>query len=416
LRLHAILVEMMSRVKSFWRAGVAALAAGALVITGVALGPASAVPNYPSAAEVAAAKKNVRDKQAMIERLEGYIAELEIEAEALGRIALIKNEEYNLAIEAVNEMRSKVDGLQLQVADAEASAEFAQGQLAQIVARMYRTGTSGNTTLELFFNPEGTEDLLYQLSAQQIVAQRTESIYQLSLDQQAQAQALAAELTAAQLELEGLEAAAKRVFEEAKAAADAVQRKVDENERANRQLISQLADLRDTAEELERQRAEGLAAEARQRAVRTPPTAPELYSVGAPNSSQVETAIAFAEQQLGKRYVLGGAGPDVWDCSGITMKAYSAAGVYIGWHSATAQFRVLANQQKLVPFQDAQRGDLIWWTTSRNWDGDKYHVAIYLGNGMMLEAPNPARSVRIVPVRYGELFPYAGRPTASSGS
>jgi peptidoglycan DL-endopeptidase CwlO len=407
---------MMSRVKSFWRAGVAALAAGALVITGVALGPASAVPNYPSAAEVAEAKKNVRDKQAMIERLEGYIAELEIEAEDLGRIALIKNEEYNLAVEAVNEMRSKVDGLQLQVTEAEASAEFAQGQLAQIVARMYRTGTSGNTTLELFFNPEGTEDLLYQLSAQQIVAQRTESIYQLSLDQQAQAQALAAELTAAQLELEGLEAAAKRVFEEAKAAADAVQRKVEENERANRQLISQLADLRDTAEELERQRAEGLAAEARQRAVRTPPTAPELYSVGAPNSSQVETAIAFAEQQLGKRYVLGGAGPDVWDCSGITMKAYSAAGVYIGWHSATAQFRVLANQQKLVPFQDAQRGDLIWWTTSRNWDGDKYHVAIYLGNGMMLEAPNPARSVRIVPVRYGELFPYAGRPTASSGS
>jgi peptidoglycan DL-endopeptidase CwlO len=416
LRLNAILVEMMSRVKSFWRAGVAALAAGALVITGVALGPASAVPNYPSAAEVAEAKKNVRDKQAMIERLEGYIAELEIEAEDLGRIALIKNEEYNLAVEAVNEMRSKVDGLQLQVTEAEASAEFAQGQLAQIVARMYRTGTSGNTTLELFFNPEGTEDLLYQLSAQQIVAQRTESIYQLSLDQQAQAQALAAELTAAQLELEGLEAAAKRVFEEAKAAADAVQRKVEENERANRQLISQLADLRDTAEELERQRAEGLAAEARQRAVRTPPTAPELYSVGAPNSSQVETAIAFAEQQLGKRYVLGGAGPDVWDCSGITMKAYSAAGVYIGWHSATAQFRVLANQQKLVPFQDAQRGDLIWWTTSRNWDGDKYHVAIYLGNGMMLEAPNPARSVRIVPVRYGELFPYAGRPTASSGS
>jgi peptidoglycan DL-endopeptidase CwlO len=416
LKLRVIFGAMISRAKKIWRAALAAAGAAALVITGVALGPASAVPNYPSAAEVAEAKKNVRDKQAMIERLEGYIAELEIEAEDLGRIALIKNEEYNLAVGAVTDMRSKVDGLTLQVAEAEESAGFAQSQLAQIVARMYRTGTSGNTTLELFFNPEGTEDLLYQLSAHQIVAQRTESIYQSSLDQQAQAQSLAAELAGAQVELEGLEAAAKKVFEEAKAAADAVARKVAENERANRQLISQLADLRDTAEELERQRAEGLAAEARQRAVRTPPTAPELYSVGAPNSSQVETAIAFAEQQLGKRYVLGGAGPDVWDCSGITMKAYAAAGVYIGWHSATAQFRVLANQKKLVPFQDAQRGDLIWWTTSRNWDGDKYHVAIYLGNGMMLEAPNPARSVRIVPVRYGELFPYAGRPTASPGN
>ena len=407
---------MISRTGKLWRAALASFGAAALVITGVTLGPAAAVPNYPSAAEVAEAKRNAEDKKAMIDRLEGYIAELEIEAEELGRIALIKNEEYNLAVEAVNEMRSKVEGLELQVAEAEDGAEFAQGQLAQIVARMYRTGTSGNTTLELFFNPEGTEDLLYQLSSNEIVAQRTESIYQSSLDDQAQAQGLEAELAGAQEELEGLEDAAEKVFLEAKAAADAVQQKVDENERINGQLIAQLAELRDTAEELERQRAEGLAAEARQRAVRAAPTAPELYSVGSPNTGKVETAIAFAEQQLGERYVLGGAGPDVWDCSGITMKSYSAAGVYIGWHSATAQFRVLANQKKLVPFQDAQRGDLIWWTTSRNWDGDKYHVAIYLGDGMMLEAPNPARTVRIVPVRYGELFPYAGRPTASSGS
>ena len=38
---------------------------------------------------------------------------------------------------------------------------------------------------------------------------------------------------------------------------------------------------------------------------------------------------------------------------------------------------------------------------------------VNLGDGMMLEAPNPARTVRIVPVRYGELFPYAARPTAN---
>ena len=412
MRLRVSFYRMRLELTASWRTGIAVLGVVALLVTGVALSPAFAVPNYPTAAEVAAAKQNVRDKQEMIERLEGLIGDLEVEAEALGRVALIKNEEYNLAVEAVNEMRLKVDGLQLQVDEASADAEFAQTQLAQIVARMYRTGTSGNTTLELFFNPEGTEDLLYQLSAQEIVAQRTDSVYQLSLDRQAQAQNLAAELAGAQAELESLEAVAQRIFEEAKAAADAARLKVEENERLNRQLISQLADLRDTAEELERQRAEGLAAEARQRAVSTPPVAPELYTVGPPNSALVETAIAFAEQQLGKRYVLGGAGPDVWDCSGITMKAYSAAGVYIGWHSATAQFRVMANERKLVPFQNAQRGDLIWWTTSSNWDGDKYHVAIYLGGGMMLEAPNPARPVRVVPVRYGELFPYAGRPTA----
>jgi cell wall-associated NlpC family hydrolase len=178
-------------------------------------------------------------------------------------------------------------------------------------------------------------------------------------------------------------------------------------------MLGQLANLKDTASDLERQRIEGLEAERRQNAVKDAPTAPELYTVGPPNSDLVERAITFASAQLGERYVLGGSGPDIWDCSGITMKSYAAAGVYIGWHSATAQFNIMASNQKLVPFQDAKRGDLIWWTRSSSFSGDKYHTAIYLGDGMMLEAPNPARTVRIVPVRYGELFPYAARPTAN---
>jgi cell wall-associated NlpC family hydrolase len=73
----------------------------------------------------------------------------------------------------------------------------------------------------------------------------------------------------------------------------------------------------------------------------------------------------------------------------------------------------MAMARKLVPVKEAQPGDLMWYTLAGTpFDGDKYHVVIYLGGGMMLEAPNPARTVRIVPLRYGELFPYAGRPTA----
>lgn len=393
---------------------LASIAAASLLFGALIIAPAYAVPDYPTAEEVAKAKQNVRDKQAMIERIEGLLAELEAQAEELGRIALIKNEAYNFAVEEVSRMRDKVDGLEQRASEARQAAEFAKQQLARIVARMYRNGTAGDPTLELFFNPEASENLLYQLSAQDIVAERTDGIYEASLEQQALAQTLASELGLAEEELSRREDAAKKAFEEAQAAANAVQRKVEENEALNRTLISQLADLKDTAEDLERQRQEGLEAERRQNAVGTAPTAPELYSVGNPNKDLVEKAIAFAEAQLGERYVLGGAGPDVWDCSGITMKAYAAAGVYIGWHSATAQFNVMASQRKLVPFQDAQRGDLIWWTRSSNFSGDKYHVAIYLGNGMMLEAPNPARTVRIVPVRFGELFPYAGRPTATS--
>ena len=393
---------------------IAALSGIGLVAGTLLLTPAYANPDYPTAAEVAAAKRDVQEKEKLIERIEGILVTLEEEARALETIALKKNEEYNQAIDAKNEMAAKVESLQARVGQSAQEAEDARLQLGRIVAQMFRDRSASDTTLELLFNPDDAESLLFQMSMEEIIAQRTEAIYQAALDKQAQAEALALELEQSRIELEEIEAEAEKLYQEAQDAADAVIAKVAQSERERATMMEQLAELKDTAEEIERQRQEGLEWERRQAAIRAAPTAPELYSVGEPDWAQVETAIAFASEQLGERYVLGGAGPNVWDCSGITMKSYAAAGVYIGWHSATAQYNVLAGQKKLVPFQNAQRGDLIWWSTESAFSGDKYHVAIYLGDGMMLEAPNPARTVRIVPVRYGELWPYAGRPTATS--
>ena len=392
---------------------IASFTAAGILVTSLLLTPAWAVPNYPSAAEVAAAKRSVTEKRKMITRIEGILNTLESEARELEAIALEKSEQYIRALKRADDMREKVKSLQDQAKESANKAETARVQLGQLVAQMFRDRSANDITLELFFNPESAEDLLFEMSMQEIVAQRTESIYQSALDQQSQAQALELELEEAKKQLEVVEAEAKKLFDEAQAAADAVIAKVRSTERERATMMSQLASLQDNAEDLERQRREGLEAERRQNAIKTAPTAPELYTVGPPNKELVERAIDFAREQLGERYVLGGAGPNVWDCSGITMKSYAAAGVYIGWHSATAQYNVLAAQKKLVPFQDAQRGDLIWWSQEDAFSGDKYHVAIYLGDGMMLEAPNPARTVRIVPVRYGELWPYAGRPTAS---
>ena len=392
---------------------IASFTVAGILVTSLLLTPAWAVPNYPSAAEVAAAKRSVTEKKKMITRIEGILNTLESEARELEAIALEKSEQYIRALKRADDMREKVKSLQDQAQASANQAETARVQLGQLVAQMFRDRSANDITLELFFNPESAEDLLFEMSMQEIVAQRTESIYQSALDKQAQAQALELELEEAKKQLEVVEAEAKKLFDEAQAAADAVIKKVKSTERERATMMSQLASLQDNAEDLERQRREGLEAERRQNAIKTAPTAPELYTVGPPNAELVERAIDFAKEQLGERYVLGGAGPNVWDCSGITMKSYAAAGVYIGWHSATAQYNVMAAQKKLVPFQDAQRGDLIWWSQEEAFSGDKYHVAIYLGDGMMLEAPNPARTVRIVPVRYGELWPYAGRPTAS---
>ena len=405
-------VSFESMTNRISRALIGAFVVSGLIFTGLTVAPSFAVPSYPSAAEVAAAKRNVTKKKEMIARLEKIIADLAAEAADLGRTAQIKGGTLNQAQEKVDILTAKVNSLQSQADAANAAADEAQAQLGKIASQMQKDGATGGTAMTLFLNSGEADNLLYQLGAQEKVAQQADVIYRRSIEKQKYAQSVTDELAVAKKELAATAAIAKAAFVEAQNAANAVQTKVDENNRLNKTFYGQLASLRNTAADLERQRAEGLAAEARQNAGKTMPTAPELYEVGPANAAKVDGMFAFAKQQLGERYVLGGMGPDVWDCSGITKAAYAAVGVYIGTHSATNQFRTMAFAKKLIPLQQAVSGDLMWYSQESGFDGDKYHVVLYMGGGMMLEAPNPARTVRIVPLRYGELFPYAGRPTA----
>jgi cell wall-associated NlpC family hydrolase len=407
------LKNMSTRRKSF----IAVLTSTALVLGAALGGPAFANPNYPSAAEVAAAKANVTSKQNMITRIENLIADLEDEVEVLNREASIKSEIYLVAKEEVDVVTRKVEVLRGQAEQALAEADQAAEQLGQIASQMFRGG-AGGTSLNLFLNSNVADDLLYQLGAQEKLAQQTEVIYQKSLERQRLAKAITDELAAAEEELAAIAAIAEAAFAEAQAAADAVAAKIEANREQNEIFFSQLASLRQTASELERLRAEGLAWERRQAAGRGIPQAPELYTVGAPDAAKVAQVIAFAKAQLGKGYILGAAGPNYWDCSGLTMKAYASVGINIGWHSVSNQFITAMDKRQLVPLSQLQPGDLIFWSRSRDHlnrnYGSKYHIGIYLGNDQFIEAPNPSSVVRIrnLSGRTGELVPYGARPTA----
>lgn len=371
----------------------------------------SPVPSYPSAAEVAAAKKKVSSKKAMIKRIEAIIVDLTGKADAAERVAQIKGEAYSIAKDAYDFKAAQVATLQSQADAAMAQANQAIRQLGQIAGQMYRSGSAG-TSLNLFLNSSNASDLLYQLGASDKLAQTSNTIYLRSIQKQKYAQSLANELKAAKLELAARKLVAQTAYNDAQTAANTATALVNDNVRLNKTFYAQLAILQNTSAELERQRAEGLAAERRQANGSAKMDAPELYTVGDANSAKVNTALAFMRAQLGERYVLGGMGPDIWDCSGITKAGYAAAGIYIGTHSATNQFRTMAQARKLVPLNQMQVGDLLWYSQEAAFDGDKYHVVVYVGGGLMLEAPNPARTVRIVPIRWGEMFPYAGRPSA----
>jgi cell wall-associated NlpC family hydrolase len=381
-----------------------------LIFGGVTAQVAFAKKPYPTQDEVLQAKRNVTAKKAMIERLEKAIADLTIEQFDLEKQAMIKAEKYNQAKDEEDAMAIKVADLQNKVDAAAAEAELAQQQLAQIASQMWRNGAAG-TSLNLFLNSEKAGNLLYQLGAQEQIAQSSDQIYQNAIKRQQYASSLSDQLKAAKIELDAKTAAAKTALQEAQAAASALAQKVAEQKALNKTFTAQLASLENISASLEQQRIQGIIDETRQNNLPGPIDAPSLYEVGPPDTDKVNIAFNFAKQQLGERYVLGGLGPDIWDCSGITKASYQAAGIYIGTHSATNQFYNMAGKRRLVPIKEAVAGDLMWYSYTDDFNGDKYHVVMYLGQGMMLEAPNPRRTVRIVQLRYGDLFRYAGRPT-----
>ncbi len=103
-------------------------------------------------------------------------------------------------------------------------------------------------------------------------------------------------------------------------------------------------------------------------------------------SGRAGIALRFALKQIGDRYVWGAAGPIKWDCSGLTMRAFQAAGVSLP-HYSGFQYRYgkSISRKNLLP------GDLLFFGRPIS------HVSIYLGKGKMVYAPRPGSRVKVGP-------------------
>ncbi len=116
------------------------------------------------------------------------------------------------------------------------------------------------------------------------------------------------------------------------------------------------------------------------------------------------TAIATAMTYLGVPYVWGGESYGGVDCSGLTMLAWESAGVDLP-HLSRAQYGYGTH----VSLGGMEAGDLIFWSSDGTQSGI-YHVAMYLGDGEMIEAPTFGVPVRVTGVySWGSLMPYAVR-------
>ena len=244
------------------------------------------------------------------------------------------------------------------------------------------------------------QNLIVQLAAQRNTTVELETKYQ----NQVESERKAREEAAAQ-------AAAKAASE--KAAADLAQKQAEQaaaqpqesapapQEQASRPSPGQQSSAQEPATTSQ---PEPEAAEEEEAApAPAPAPAPEPAPAPSRSGSAASTAINAAMGYLGTPYVWAGESAAGLDCSGLTMVSYAAAGVDLT-HSSRVQY----GEGAQVPLDAVQPGDLVFWSSDGSQSGI-YHVAIYLGDDTMIEAPTFGMTVRVTSMRYSGVMPYAVR-------
>ncbi|MCF2529305.1 C40 family peptidase [Yinghuangia soli] len=403
-------------------------------------GPVVAAPGddpgagaFPDAGQVDRARTDVQAKAADAVRLQAELdrARAELDRSALDAARAV--EAYNGAQVQAGLAARAAGQAKEQVAAAGTAVAQARDELGRLAAEAYRMdGGSRLGTLGMLLDSSTPSEAAMRAEAMRTVLRAREE----GLRRSSEAARLA------QTARHTAEAAARRTRETAEtvrsayaaAAAKVAEQQSRVGEFALRQdrLLADLAAARDTTLELERQRQEGLAEQARQRAEaearrraeeaarqtaaaagrpQARPGAAGGASGGsaqaarpAPVRSGAAAAIAYAKAQLGKPYIWGGEGPHGYDCSGLVVQAWRQAGVALT-HFAATQYA----ESRPVGYAELRPGDLIFWTETPRAE-DIHHVAMYLGDGLMIHAPRTGDVIRISSMFYMGTPDFYARP------
>ena len=112
----------------------------------------------------------------------------------------------------------------------------------------------------------------------------------------------------------------------------------------------------------------------------------------------------WARTQIGKPYQWGATGPDSYDCSGLTLRAWQRGGVSLP-RTSRDQYRAVEK----IGYSELRPGDLIFYGNGSD-AGSIHHVAMYSGGGRMIEAARAGVPVRETALRMSGTMDFAGRP------
>jgi peptidoglycan DL-endopeptidase CwlO len=385
----------------------------------------------PTQAQVDKATAKAAEKAGDVASLQASLAVANARLHAAAERAEVAAEAYNGAMWRLQQAKSATDAAKAAVADALVHVDEQRAGIAQLVTQSYQDGALNGVTA--FIGGDDPTAVMSRLG----VVQSAGDTMQARFDQYSALNALArvaeAKAEKAEKEQAALAGKAEKLRNEATEAANVAASQTVAIATERRTLIEDLAEAQKISVELATARQEGLEKKAEQEAAKAAQVAAskaknqteklkdeaeltedqlaeygveggwELPGLAVPSgtSEGARAAIEFAKQQLGEPYVWAAAGPDSWDCSGLTMMAWKAGGIALPHYSA-AQYQ----QTKHITVTQLKPGDLVFWGTSPN---TIHHVALYVGNDLIIQAPRTGDVVKVSPL-YASAPNYFGRP------
>ncbi|WP_156756271.1 NlpC/P60 family protein [Actinokineospora pegani] len=439
----------MSKI-GFFATSVALCAVVSTATTAAAVPPP---PPNPSDSEIEGGRAEVNAKAGQVGELTSRLAQAEARLTRLQAEVEAKMEDANkarvdqeTAERAAAEAESAARAADREAAAAGKAIETARGQLDQFAAGSYKQGSTVGS-ISAYLGASSPEDLLARAQLLNAVSgsrldalDGMERARTVKANKDSQARAALELANAKEQQARQARAAADTATETARQARSSQASRSQELQAAKADYEQQLTAAQARVGGLEGQREkyqQWLAAKEREDAVKAAAAAAAAAQQGAtapqPGGGGGDSAgpapvgsarrvIDRALSQLGVPYAWGGGnanGPTRgirdggvadsygdfqkvgFDCSGLMIYAFAGVGISLPHYSG---YQATAGRR--VPLSQKAPGDMLFWASG---GGRIHHVALYMGNGQMVEAPYSGSRVRIAPVRYGGIVPYATR-------